>query len=325
MNRRRHNRITRLVSCACSLLVLAGLSLAAGPAAQASTTNAYNVWLWNVAGDAMHHGSTTDGMVSAAVSSIVNRDADFVAFNEICRSQYNAVIAGLRDAGWPADPQNFARFSESLPASPGLCAGTAFGNAIFSAAPLAAASSYALPADGRAETKTLLCAPLQRTAHVRFCTTHITTVVAYKAAQLDYVLGKLDGYRAAGDTVLIAGDLNSQPDYSNLAAWHTHYRELDDNDPDHCLGSGEWTATGPPGTAPACSGGSTTCTPTDHTGCAKIDMIFAVRSDLQGAYSADAHDIPTTCTGIPAKPGVYLAGSCSDHRSLTGTVTLVHQ
>ena len=99
-------------------------------------------------------------------------------------------------------------------------------------------------------------------------------------------------------------------------------RELDDADLAHCPGYGDWTATGPAGSAPPCSGGSAICQPGEATGCAKIDLAFVREDDIAGPYSADATAIPATCPEVPEKPGVYSAGSCSDHRVLTGTIVV---
>ena len=135
----------------------------------------YDIWLWNVAGHTMHAGATDTGVIEAAVSSIQSRGVDLVGFNELCRSQYRALIEALSAAGWPSDSANFARFSETRSPSPGVCAGSAYGNAIFSRWPLGGADRVTLPSDGSVEHRSLLCAPLQARPHLRFCTTHITT------------------------------------------------------------------------------------------------------------------------------------------------------
>ncbi|MGW3659140.1 endonuclease/exonuclease/phosphatase family protein [Streptomyces sp. NPDC005151] len=286
-------------------------------AAQAETAapRTYTVWQWNVAGNTIHDGSTTDGMVDQAATSIVNREADFAAFNELCKGQYSALVNNLRAKGWPTDPQNFARFEPSRQAgNASVCNGEAFGNALFSKQPLGAADRFALPDDGTAEKRNLLCAPLTDGAATRFCTTHITTSQSFNVAQLEFVRQKLEDYHTAGETVLIAGDFNAQPHYGRLNSYYAPsldvpnnghntgaYRELDDNDPANCLGYGEWTADGTPGAAPPCGGN------------AKIDLIFVRESALAGPYSEDSLAISTTCTGVAA---------CSDHRIVVGTVTV---
>ncbi|MFJ7068110.1 endonuclease/exonuclease/phosphatase family protein [Streptomyces sp. NPDC101115] len=286
-------------------------------AAQADTPapRTYTVWQWNVAGNTIHGGSTTDGLVTQAAGSIVNRGADFAAFNELCQGQYSALVGELRAKGWPEDPANFARFEPSRPAgNAAVCKGEAYGNAIFSKRPLGGAARFALPDDGTAEKRNMLCAPLTDGTATRFCTTHITTSQSFNVAQLDFVHQKLEEYAAAGETALIAGDFNAQPHYGRLNPYYApsvntaynanntgEYRELDDDDAGNCPGYGEWTADGTPGVTPPCGG------------YAKIDHIFVRESALAGPYSADSLAVSTACTGVAA---------CSDHRILVGTVTV---
>ena len=212
--------------------------------ARATVTATYTVWTWNVAGWAMHRGSTTDGLVPTISRSVQDRAADLVALNEVCEGQYRAVVASLRAAGWPEDPTNFARFE---PHGPRDCGGQAFGVAIFSRAPLGAANRFVLSPDGSSEGRRLLCAPFASLTHLRFCTSHITpetTVIdgqPVNQTQLNEVHSRLEAFDAAGDTVLIAGDLNSQPHDGRLNRWYSPavatahnasntgaYRELDD-------------------------------------------------------------------------------------------------
>lgn len=322
--------VRRLVLTIC---LAGGLLLPASPVA-AATTATYHVWHWNVAGNTMHDGSTTDGMVAGAVSSILNRNASFVAFNELCWGQYKAIQSRLRAEGWPVDVNNYSRFAASLGPTSGVCNGNEeFGNAIFSRQPLGAATRFTLPSDGRAEQRNLLCDNLLNTPRMRFCTTHITTSnalgdngLAHNVNQLNYVLDRLEAYRAAGDTVVIAGDFNAQPHYGRLNNWYSstlstpnngsntgRYRELDDTDSGNCPGYGEWTATGTPGAVPPCSA-------TQPQG--KLDLIFVRDDRIGGAYNGDSLSISTTCTGIPATPA-YPAGLCSDHRIVIGSVTVL--
>ncbi|MET9888115.1 endonuclease/exonuclease/phosphatase family protein [Streptomyces sp. NPDC006430] len=300
-----------LAGALCALLLPA-------TAAQADTVSpkTYNVWQWNVAGHTIHDGRTDTGIVTAAAGSIVYRAADFASFNELCEGQYAALVQELRERGWPQDEANFARFAPSRPAgNPSVCQGGAFGNAIFSKRPLGGADRITLPDDGSAEKRNMLCAALADGSRTRFCTTHITTSQDFNVAQLEAVRQQLETYHAAGDMVLTAGDFNAQPNYGRLNSFYAaslntpnnpnntgQYRELDDNDADNCPGYGEWTVDGS-GATPPCG---------THS---KIDMIFVRESALAGPYSADSLAISTTCTNVPG-------GACSDHRILTGTVTV---
>ena len=312
------------------------------PIGRSSAT--YDVWQWNVAGDTVHGGSVTDGLVEASVSSIVGRGVDLASFNELCRQQYDAVVDRLTDLAWPQDPSAFARFAVQRDGSASVCAGQPMGLALFSAAPLGPAEVWTLPADGSGQARLLLCAALTDEPSVRFCTTHITTSGdpsprngrPHNVNQLDAVLQRLEAYRAAGMTVLIAGDFNAQPSYRRLDGWYSsgldapsnrgnvgRYRELDDDDSRHCRGYGEWTAVGAPGTAPPCAGTGTSCTGAQRDGCGKIDLIFAREDRIVGGYTGDSLDIATTCREVPEQPDVQPAGACSDHRIVTGTVTVL--
>ncbi len=293
----------------------AGADAGANDAGLRTTVGTWRVWVWNVAGHLLHGGSTTDGLVEAAVSSIRARDADLVGFNELCFSQYRALQSGLRAAGWPADPANFSRFSETRAPRAEVCAGTAFGNAIFSRRPLGAVDDVTLPSDGSVEHRSLLCAPLLAQPHLRFCATHITTSnevgpdgFAANVRQLRAVLTQLEAYHARGDTVLIGGDFNAQPSYARLDRFYApslatpvndnnlgRYRELDDDDTAQCLGYGESTTEG------------SSVDPCGRAG-VKIDLLFVRESALAGPYEADSLAISDGC-----------GGPCSDHRILVGS------
>ncbi|MFB7239331.1 endonuclease/exonuclease/phosphatase family protein [Streptomyces sp. NPDC056269] len=309
-----------------ALAVALCAALLPAAAAQAETTSAktYNIWQWNVGGSTIHGGKSDTGMVDGAVASIVNRNADFVAFNELCKGQWDTLVTKLRAAGWPADSTNFARFEPSIASGTDVCGGAAFGNAIFSKRPLGTADRIALPDDPSSEQRNMLCAPLRDDATTRFCTTHIAAINTdkgvtneHKLQQLAAVQVQLDSWVGQGQTVMIAGDFNAQPHYSSLDTYYSSslnvtnlntsnrgsFRELDDNDSGNCLGYGEWTADNPKALAPAACGGMQ-----------KIDLIFVSEASLAGpgSYSADSLAIAENCD----------SGKCSDHRILTGTVNL---
>lgn len=304
-------RLLRPLVVLCAVVAVAPLATSA---AWAATTNAtYNVWAWNVAGWTMHRGSTSDGLITALTASIRNRSAHFAGLNELCWSQYQAIQTNLRNSGWPQDSGNFSRFEASRDT---VCNGEPFGNALFSKEPLGTANRFTLPSDGTAERRTLLCAPLASRPHLRFCTTHITPSNAVingqkiNEQQLNYVLNRLEEFSAAGDTVLIAGDFNAQPNYGRMNGWYSstldvpnnsgnygHYRELDDLD-SRCVGYGETTVADGDTGGPCGLG-------------AKIDLIFVREDKIVGGYSGDSLAISTSC-----------GGPCSDHRIVIGTVTV---
>lgn len=311
----------RWIARLCAVLVGASAVLPASTTAHAEENLTFNVWNWNIAGHTMHGGSTTSGVLEHAVNSIINRDAHFVSFNEICRGQYKRVQALLDARGWPAS-NDFSRFAATREPKPGICDGDeTFGQALFSRDDLGISRQYELPWDGRTGTRKLLCAPLQTTPHMKFCTVHVTTGPRddgpdKRPAQLNYMLDLLDGFHAAGETYIVAGDFNVQPHYEHLNGYYapsvntvnnrdntgTH-RELDDADPSHCPGYGEWSAGVTPEFTPPCGGLS------------KLDLIFTRESRIVGSYSGDTLTVPADCGPSGDK-------ACSDHRVTIGTVTL---
>jgi endonuclease/exonuclease/phosphatase family metal-dependent hydrolase len=255
----------------------------------------------------------------------------------VCEQQFIAVRDGLAAAGWAREPGTSA-FHPTMGGVPTVCGGGPVGIAVLSALPLGDVWAAELPHDGSRERRALLCAGRQDTPHLRFCSTHVTTLSTVlpsgrpaNVEQLRSLLDRVEASAAAGNTVIVAGDLNAQPQYRRLDTWyaprqgggddHGSYRELDDADPGNCVGYGEWTATGPAGAPPPCGNGAP-CTPGDTRGCAKIDHLFVRQDRIAGAYSADALDIPLTCTGL-APSAERPDGACSDHRPLVGTVTVL--
>jgi len=285
------------------------------------SVHTYRVWHWNIAGNAMHHGSTTDGLVKAAINSIRNRNADFVSLNEVCYSQFKALQKGLADQNWPQHAADFARFASTRSASPEICGGTGdYGIALFSRYSLGTSRQYALPSDGTPEQRKMLCAPLRDTPRMKFCTVHITTSnVVHDGApdnyrQIEFVRRTLDAFDRSGQAYLIAGDFNAQPHYARLDQMYApsattannpgnagNHRELDDADNAHCPGYGEWTALG------------SSAVPSPCGGRAKVDQIFVRESRRAGEYDAVSLAIPTSCTGVTR---------CADHRVLVGTVRM---
>ncbi|MEV5739130.1 hypothetical protein AB0L30_03645 [Microbispora rosea] len=69
---------------------------ASPPAHAARAATSYRAWHWNIAGNTMHHGSTTDGLVAAAAQSIQDNNAVFASLNEVCAQQFTAMINQLR-------------------------------------------------------------------------------------------------------------------------------------------------------------------------------------------------------------------------------------
>ncbi|MEV6305447.1 endonuclease/exonuclease/phosphatase family protein [Actinoplanes sp. NPDC051861] len=287
----------RLVAAALVLLV-AGCT--PGPPEPAPGTETLTVWQWNVAGWVLNGGSATNGMVQAAVTSILSHDADLVAFNEICWDQFVAVRDRLHEVGWPADS---GRFGDAWSDH---CAGKPFGNALLSRRPLGATDRISLavePAD-EGEVRNLVCSVVAGT-RLRFCVTHLSPH-GVVATQSEQVRTHVEAYP---ETVVVAGDLNSQPDVSRLDTWYSSSANTSIN-PDN---SGRFRELGDTGSV--CPGyGPATTYRTEDGPCGtglRIDLIFVPEDRVAGRYSAASEPITTAC-----------GGPCSDHRITYGRVTL---
>jgi endonuclease/exonuclease/phosphatase family metal-dependent hydrolase len=304
------------------LLVAFVLAVAAASPATAAApppiTASYTVWSWNVSGWEINGASTTNRMVDSAVASIQNRGAQFVVLNELCWQQYKEIQSRLAAAGWPQDATNFSRFEKQRGDK---CKNQLFGVAIFSKFPLGPVESVTLPQDQSDEQRKLLCAPLVAQPHLRFCGTHVSPSQKplqgqaegnANLAQLQTILGRLEQQNANGDTTLIAGDFNAEPDFGRLDDWYDselvtdynklnrgQYRELDDTEAT-CPGYGE--ATTENNIDGACDQPK------------KIDFIWVRKNHLAGPYSEDSLAISHSCTSRTGDT------ACSDHRIITGTV-----
>lgn len=289
----------------------------AGPAPAAATAT-YKVWHWNISGH--EHGGTAGQITNTVLGSLSFRNPDFISVNEVCPQQYKAILEGLKAAGWPESQTNFARFEPMPHATNDLCVSQGggadtdpYGVAVFSRFAPNGTDRITLPYDG-VRARKLLCVSVPKPGDPRFCTTHIATNNT-KGAQLAAVRNQLVDWSTdkpgnPADTVIAAGDYNTQPNDPLLDSWYAPsvtgannpapntgiFRELDDQDPS-CPGYGEQTTEG--------SLGNTCGKP------AKVDSIYAVESRLI-SYDADSHPISQTACG----------GPCSNHRIVDGTLTI---
>ena len=232
----------------------------------------------------------------------MRRGVDFVSLNEVCPTQYESIREALRDA-WSLGPD--ASFS----AYQGDGVPRVVGNGLYSRRGLAGVTKQQLGTD-QYGSRNLVCGRVSGEPHLRVCTTHLTVGDNGATSQMAAVLSRLEDWWASnGDTVLLAGDLNLTANHAGLDPVYSsavdtpnnrgntgRYRELDDADPNHCLGYGERTTPGTTG-GPCGEGG-------------KIDFIFVRQNRVVDAdYDADTLNIPDDCTGV-----------CSDHRPVIGRV-----
>lgn len=274
----------------------------AGMAPSPVVERTYRTLHWNIAGG-KENACATFGITRAVRRFTVDRDADFVGLNEVCPAQFESIREALRRA-WGLGPRE--KFAAFVPDG----VGRIVGNAIYSRHGLRGVTRDRVGED-RYGARNLLCGRVPG-LRLRFCSTHLTPADPTARRQLERVMDRVEGWwmrdRA---TVILSGDLNLHANDVGLDAVYASgantrnnpnnrgaYREVDDDDPDHCRGYGERTL---PGTAggPCREGG-------------KIDFVF-VRGNriVDGNYGGDTFNVPSDCTG-----------RCSDHRPLLGRTRL---
>jgi endonuclease/exonuclease/phosphatase family metal-dependent hydrolase len=272
----------------------------AGPPAPTVVERTYRILHWNIAGGA-ENGCATAGITRAVRRYVAENDVDFVSLNEVCRAQHDAIEAALRaEWGLGARAQFGAYVGDDLD--------RVVGNSIFSRFGIENVTRNHLGRDMYGD-RNLLCGRVPDLTHVRFCSAHLTPADGTARTQMGLVLERIeDWWMNRSDTVILAGDLNLNADHAGLdpvysSAANTRnnggnrgrYRELDDADPDHCIGYGERSHAGSGG--PCGEGG-------------KIDFIFVRENRIvDGSYSGDTFNVPDDCTGV-----------CSDHRAVFGRV-----
>jgi endonuclease/exonuclease/phosphatase family metal-dependent hydrolase len=306
----------RNILAAATALLLAP-AIAPQPA-QAASTVRLTAMQWNVGGGWKYQTpGASDLLVAKIFDTIKGKNPDFVALNEICQSQYAALTRRLQnETDWPQDKGNFVRFQATRNGTTDdgdVCDHKAVGIALLSRQPLGTANRFPLtpnPEFDKDEIRHLLCAPTT-TMPVRYCVTHITPKPfgTFGKIQVNEVLRHVEGFEAAGDTVLVGGDFNATPSWPELNVWYDPsvntpangdnvgaYREMDDADP-YCLGYGEGTTRATTGSP--CGTGT------------KIDMIFFRANHLNGQHAGDSLPLSTCGSTL-----------CSDHRIYWGWADL---
>ncbi|MET9696554.1 endonuclease/exonuclease/phosphatase family protein [Streptomyces sp. NPDC006529] len=198
---------------------------------------------WNICGAAhqcANHGGTGKGTsVTRLVNEVVLRHPDLLGVNEICRGQFEALQGAFRERGLPLQGA-YQQMHGNVPA----CGGdSSYGLAVFSREAPTGPPRYRAFTDTDGETylaagrsepvrRGLLCLPTRaRGREVTFCGAHAGTA--------DSQLKELQRWFAdpvafpSALPVILAGDLNQQPNEASLAGLYGHTRgEKDQHDPD---------------------------------------------------------------------------------------------
>ncbi|MDJ0380247.1 endonuclease/exonuclease/phosphatase family protein [Streptomyces sp. G-G2] len=198
---------------------------------------------WNICGAAhqcVNHGGTGNGTsIARLVSEAALRQPDLLGVNEICRGQFQA-LEGLFKVRGVLLHGAYQEMHGNVPA----CGGdTSYGLAVFSRQELTGPPVYraftdtdgeTYQAEGRSEPvrRGLLCVPTRaRGQRMTFCGAHAGTA----AGQLLEAHAWLAGPAAFPPAipVILAGDLNQQPNEVSLAGLYAHTRgEKERRDPD---------------------------------------------------------------------------------------------
>ncbi len=271
-----------------------------GPRAELRT---YRVLQWNIAGG-KENNCKTAGITNAVRRYVKNKKIDFVSLNEVCPAQHRAIRKALRNLWGKAAGAKFSAYV-------GDGTNRIVGNSIFSRWNLKEITKRKVGEDQYGD-RFLLCGQLRSRQHLRFCSAHLSPADSKATKQMQRVRKRIEAWwNNRRDTVILAGDINLQANHPGLNSVYApgvntknnpgnfgRYREVDDNDPDHCKGFGQRST---PGTAggPCHEGG-------------KIDFIFARRNRIvEKRYGGKTLNIPTDCTG-----------KCSDHRAVVGRYRL---
>lgn len=321
-----------------ALTVLVSSAVVLLPRHEAKAATTYKVWHFNMCGNKCFDGKTT--VVQSIYDSItkVGDKQDFVGLNEVCRNQFDALMAKLPST-WSGE---FVRTLHHDNYS-GLCnRGGAqveynYGNAVFFRAPRMNGSLDTLQlsdGDGGAEDsdpgsikehRKLICLTADLPSNIRLCTVHIAHLATWtnrgdtsseamvkQAQQIREVANRVNSY---GRPVILTGDFNTEPEKfdgcgcsDGLDALYDQgrygmgasgkFREIDEDSP----GKYPWD--------PPCRCGINT-SPNPSPAIRKIDYIFFTHSDFTWDES-----------GSVTNPVQDSDGDQSDHKILRGRVNI---
>lgn len=271
-------RVARLAGLV--VLVYALLRL---PADADTPPGTLSILQFNMCGNACETRFAVVDDLAAEIASR-GRQPFVVTLNEVCRSQYDRLLANLPYRG------------HFQPTVPNRCwDGSDYGLAVLvRSSDVAYAGSEPLPAPAGGEPRMVTCV---RTALVGrplvACATHLDTDPANTAGQVAAVAHHAGGYRA-GAAVVVGGDFNTTPGRPALAAMDAGFVEADAA---HDAFTGGCSRAG-------CGGGG----PGYAHPTRKIDYVFLSRGDFTGisalvtsASHSDHAPLWATATLAPAR------------------------
>lgn len=239
---------------------------------------------------------------------------DLISFNEICRSQYNPVAAELKIAGYDGYFYSDRGIVPNAVSSCGVA--NPEGVAVFSLRGVAAGSQrgYVVSAASE-ERRNAACVSTATGPRIRFCTIHPYKGPKIAGPQLERFI-PVARRDAAGQPLVIAGDLNQSPSQPSMVRVLKSFDDVDLTDSRPCV-----PPLGPAFGPPRFPGGQ--CTFVEPG--AKIDFVLVDRDHFRPGSIAAVFD-PGACPRGRPLPGtptpVQGYWPCSDHRQLWGLASL---
>jgi endonuclease/exonuclease/phosphatase family metal-dependent hydrolase len=182
---------------------------------------------FNVQGFVANAGSTAavNALADNVIAAVRARNADMVALNELCYNHFHRIREALTANGEYVAYDNLQAF-DKLATKPAC--GDAFGNALFvKAATLGGPEHLALTRQlsvppGETEPRSLICL-MQPKRTTLFCGTHLQSgttaaAVAARNASIATINTTLGNFTKAGWQVVLAGDLNADPNDNEMDA-----------------------------------------------------------------------------------------------------------
>ena len=205
-------------------------STAMVPAGSGGQEDRYGFLQFNMCGHVCNDGST-NAVVDAVAKTISDFGPAAVSLNEVCESQFKALLLRLARAGHAMK----GRWVKTMEGATG-CAPRDEGIALLAQSKLRSVSVWRLPRP-RTDVRTLLCASIVLSRRVKVCATHIAPYDPDKAAQIRSVV-KRTRFGGRVPTVLM-GDFNVTPSEDVLdllytaaqgGGAHGRFREVDEAD-----------------------------------------------------------------------------------------------
>ncbi|MCX4781720.1 FG-GAP-like repeat-containing protein [Streptomyces sp. NBC_01264] len=233
-----------------------------------------------------------------AQAAVTTWNADQIFLQEVCRPQYDAVLARLRGLGYRG------LFSRTVLGRPGICGNADYGNAVFVKGEVQESLDLDLTVGGEKEPIRVPC--LKSTTQYRTnwaCSVHLYWDDGTLAVpEADRLAARARSWEDQGIPVVLGGDFNHSPRSSTLTRFYDRamgdgargdFAEADQSDADFFD-----PAACTPGVTPACRSGEATVPGLNK----KLDYLFLTAAD----FKDPAADVRPRDTLV------------SDHRMLRG-------